>query len=329
MVSDSGRDQVRELDYETDVLSHIDWRNFDPEGIADCIPDNVRTADTQLRRISLSDDGDESIVGKTVAGSGEVLTFDPAYAVRMILDIVANPFVGREIVGRLLNALRDRGFVGPKLGGIAHVVVEELRKELGRERDTRAEALFKKSVANGNIQFRLRLDGENWRMPIEMDTTQPPDARQLVSVNGGPLQKSLFAPMYESEFNRDERDVAVYLDDEKALTWWHRNVARSQYGIQGWRKGKIYPDFIFAVRANGAVGRIAVIETKGDHLDNLDTAYKRQVLSFLSNSFAWDNCIPAGEVELVMDQGHTVECALILMSEWKMKLPKFLNNSAS
>ena len=28
--------------------------------------------------------------------------------------------------------------------------------------------------------------------------------------------------------------------------------------------------------------RITVLETKGDQLDNLDTAYKREVLSFLS-----------------------------------------------
>ena len=130
--------------------------------------------------------------------------------------------------------------------------------------------------------------------------------------------------MYESEFNREEREVAVYLDGEQTLTWWHRNVARTQYGIQGWRKGKIYPDFIFAVRADGATGRIVVIETKGDHLDNLDTAYKREVLSFLSSSFAWDDCTPAGELELVVNDGATVQCALILMSEWKTKLPQFL-----
>ena len=99
------------------------------------------------------------------------------------------------------------------------------------------------AVTAGRIQFRLRLDGRNWRMPFQIDTTEPPDGRQLVSRNGGPLERSLFAPVYEGEFNRDERDVAVYLDGEEALTWWHRNVARTQYGIQGWRRGKIYPDF--------------------------------------------------------------------------------------
>ena len=327
MVLDGG--QVRELDYETDVLSRIEWRDFDSEDIAARIPENAQAADAQLRRIRLTEEGDELFVGETVSGSGEVLAFDPAHAVRMMLDIVPNPFVGRQIVGRLLDALRSRGLDDRKLGGIAQLVVEEMRRALDRERDARAEALFKDAVADGRIQFRLRLDGSNWRMPFQINTTEPPHARQLVSGKGGPLEKSLFAPVYESALNHDESEVAVYLDGEEALTWWHRNVARTQYGIQGWKKGKIYPDFIFAVRTDGAANRITVLETKGDHLDNLDTAYKREVLSFLSNSFAWDDCTPAGELELVMDNGQTVQCALILMSEWKMKLPHLLDGVAN
>ena len=72
------------------------------------------------------------------------------------------------------------------------------------------------------------------------------------------------APLYEGHFNRDEQDVAVYLDGEAAVTWWHRNVARTQYGIQGWKKRRIYPDFIFAVRSDSAGSGIVVLETKGD-----------------------------------------------------------------
>ena len=322
MVLDGG--EARELDYETDVLSRIDWRGFDPQNIAARIPENAQAADAQLQRIGLTEEGDEFFFKETVAESSEALAFDPVHAVRMVLDIVPNPFVGREIVGRLVDALRGRGFDDLKLGGIAGLVVEEMREQLGRERDAQAEALFKDEVAAGRIQFRLRLDGRNWRMPFQIDTTEPTGARQLVNANGGPLEKSLFAPVYESEFNHAEREVAVYLDGEEALTWWHRNVARVQYGIQGWKKGKIYPDFIFAARTDGTGSRITILETKGDQLDNLDTAYKREVLSFLSSSFAWDDCTPAGELELITSGGETVQCALILMSEWKTKLPRIL-----
>lgn len=313
----------RELDYETDVLAAIDWRGFDPIEIANRIPTNAQAAESQLQRIRLSDDGDELFLGETVAANTEILAFDAAHAVRMISDLVPNPFVGREIVASLLDKLRLRGFDDDMLGQQASLIVEELRKGLDAERTARAEALFKTEVIEGRIQFRLRLDGENWRMPSTIETTEPEDARQLLNRAGGPLEKSLFAPVYENELNSDERDVAVYLDGEETLAWWHRNVARRQYGIQGWKKARIYPDFIFAAQDVGQAQRITVLETKGDQLDNLDTAYKREVLAFLSEHFQWENGTRVGELELV-NNGETVECRLILMSEWQTKLPEHL-----
>lgn len=317
--------EARDLDYETDILSGIDWRGFDPKDIAARIPENAQAAESQLQRIRLAEDGEELFVGETVAESTETLSFQPAHAVRMVSDIVPNPFVGREIVARLLTQLRERGFDDTKLGQLASLIVEELRKGLDTERTTRAEAFFKSAVAAGHIQFRLRLDGRNWRMPFSIETTEAENARQLVSRTGGPLAKSLFAPVYENDLNNDERDVAVYLDGEQALVWWHRNVARTQYGIQGWRRAKIYPDFIFAVQQDGKTAKITVLETKGDQLDNLDTAYKRDVIDFLSDQFAWDESVPAGELELVKNSGEVVQGTLILMSEWKAKLPKYLS----
>jgi type III restriction enzyme len=314
---------IRELDYETDVISALDWRGFNPQEIVERIPENAQAAESQLQRIRLSRDGDELFVGEAVAANSEILAFDPVHAVRMISDIVPNAFVGREIIGATIAGLQARGFNDAKLGLLARLIVEELRKGLDAARTTSAEASFKAEVAAGRIQFRLRLDGRNWRMPAIIETMEPENARQLLNRAGGPLEKSLFTPVYEGEFNNDERDVAVYLDGENTLAWWHRNVARKQYGIQGWKKAKIYPDFIFAVQKDGGNRRITVLETKGDQLDNLDTAYKREALSFLSEHFQWDTATPVGELELV-NQGETVECTLILMSDWRAKLPAHL-----
>jgi len=318
--------EARDLDYESDVLSAVDWRGYDPQAIADRIPENAQAAESQLQRISLTDT-DGEFEAEQVAASAEALRFDPAYAVRMISDIVPNPFVGREIVGKLLRALEKRGFDATKIGALASLIGVELRNGLDTERAARAEAIFKADVTAGRIQFRLRLDGKNWRMPFTIETMEPDTARQLVGKSGGPLERSLFAPVYESELNSDERDVAVYLDSEKALVWWHRNVARTQYGLQGWRRAKIYPDFIFAVQHTGKTARITVLETKGDQLDNLDTAYKRELLKVLSDNFAWDSTVPAGTLELVKSTGETVEGALILMSDWPTKLPSYLTAS--
>lgn len=322
LVADGNK--VRELDYETDVLSRIDWQGYDPDPIANIIPKNVQPVDAQLQRISLTDDG-ELIHSEGITSNSEDLTFDPVYAVQRISDVVLNPFMGREIVGRLLDGLLSRGFSSKMLGSLAALIIEKLYQELEKERDIQAESLFKNRVAEGDIQFRLRLDGHNWRMPRHIDSNSLINNIQLTNDRGGPLERSLFTPQYQSDFNQEERDVAVYLDGEMVLTWWHRNVARSEYGIQGWKKGKVYPDFIFAVKAEGHDQRIAAVETKGDHLDNLDTDYKRELLRFLSSSYPWENSTPVGEIELVADSGQTMHCELVLMSEWETRLPQIVD----
>ena len=317
----SGAD-VRELDYETDVLSRIEWRGLDPKDIADRISPNAQAAENQLQRITIADDGKGTFVNRTVAKNSETLVFDPAYAVRMTLDLVPNPFVGREIVDGLVRALKKKGFSNKKLGTHASYIVERLRQGLEIKRDELAEAFFKKEVEGGRIQFRLRLDGRNWRMPFDMGVPVE-SGTPLFNKSREPIQKSLFSPIYQEDMNTDERDVAVYLDADETLTWWHRNVARSQYGLQGWRKHKIYPDFIFALQHDGKVKRTIVLETKGDQLDNLDTDYKRKVLDFLTDHFQWETDTPLGVREIA----DPVEGKLILMSEWKSELPELLKST--
>ncbi|GAA6198712.1 hypothetical protein NBRC116598_41570 [Pseudophaeobacter arcticus] len=321
--------EIRDLDYETDILANVDWSIYDAAALAATIPENAQAAVSQVQRIHLSDGDKQGVDAEKVESRVVSSAFDPAYAVRILSDLLPNPFVAREIVADCLKALIARGFTSEKIAALGALIVEELRKSLDQQRTVLAEALFKSFVASGRIQFRLRIDGRNWVMPFEMETTEPETARQIARKDGTPLDKSLFAPVYEAELNGEEKDVAVYLDADDALVWWHRNVARFQYGLQGWKRSRIYPDFIFAATENNGARQITVLETKGDQLDNADTAYKRELLSVLSENFAWDNSTASGELELVSDTGETVDCTLILMSEWKAKLPEYLKNQST
>jgi type III restriction enzyme len=314
---------VRPLDYEQDILFELDWSAVDPAPLVAMIPDNAQTAERQLRRIRLTDSSQEHIVAEVAGHSEEALRFDPAYAVRMVSDIVPNPWIAREIVGRVLAGLTARGFDADKLGALAGLVIEQLRQWLDGERDRMAETVFRAAVTSGRIQFRLRTDGQNWHMPFEAETHEPEGAEQLVGKTGGPLEKSLFAPIYKGDFsNQDERNIAVYLDGEAALTWWHRNVARRQYAVQGWRRSRIYPDFIFALQRGAGAERLVVLEMKGPQLaGNLDTEYKQAVLQLLSDHYAIEHAPHVGGLELVVSDGTTVQCDLVLMQDWKVRLP--------
>ena len=315
-----GQDQ-RDLDYETDILAAIDWRDYSPAPIVAAIPDNPQQAAAQMQRIALTDAGeDEFFKGEVVAAAAETLRFDPSYAVRAISDLVPNPFVARGIVADLVAGLEARGFDAAKLGDASGVIIDALRLALTKERDARAETLFRDDVRAGRIQFRLRLDGDNWPMPDHILSTEPNGSPHLTGADGGALKRSLFSPVYRNELNGDEQNVAVHLDGDTAVKWWHRNVAKTNYGLQGWKRGRIYPDFIFATGGNAGAGRVVVLETKGDHLQNPDTDYKRAVLDFLTENFAWDQAVPAGQLQIEMT-GETVECALVLMENRHARLP--------
>ncbi|MBP6807233.1 MAG: DEAD/DEAH box helicase family protein [Chromatiaceae bacterium] len=317
---------VRTLDYEQDILFALDWSGLDPAPLVAKIPDNFAATERQMRRIRLVDSGKERIVAEVTGETGEHLAFDPAYAVRMVADMVPNAWIAREIVGGLLAGLQRRGFADETLGKLHGLLIEELRKWLAGERDRMAEAHFRKEVAAGRIQFRLRTDRHNWSMPADSVTYAPQGADQMLGAGGGPLQRSLFAPIYQQDLNEPEREVAVYLDAEKSLVWWHRNVARHQYVLQGWRRERIYPDFIFAVQPVNHYGqgkRLVVMETKGDHLEgNTDTEYKWAVLDLMTQAFQIDQTQRVGELSIVNPDGTRVECDLVLMNEWKTRLPK-------
>lgn len=317
---------IRPLDYETDILSRLDWDGLNPTPLVDRIPLNAKAADCQMRRIRLSDSGEDRIVTEVLDDNLESYKFDPVYTVRMVSDLLPNPWIARELISNLESGLLAKGFTEEGIAHINGLIVEEFRKWLDEQRALKAEALFKDDVSAGRIQFRLRADGTNWYMPDETITFEEENARLFYNPgNGQPVEKSLFWPLYEDDFSsQDERDIAVYFDGESALKWWHRNVARTQYALQGWRRDKIYPDFIFAAQRGDGSSRMVVLEMKGQHLaGNEDTEYKKSVLELLSQNFSWDQSVPVGKLSLVHSDRDTVECDLVLMDEWRTRLPNF------
>lgn len=102
-------EEVRDLDYETDILACVDWTGFDAAASAAKIPENAHAAESQVQRIELSD-GDTPIEAQRVARTIATTAFDPSFAVRVLSDLVPNPFVCRQIVANLIKALTDRGF---------------------------------------------------------------------------------------------------------------------------------------------------------------------------------------------------------------------------
>lgn len=81
----------------------------------------------------------------------------------------------------------------------------------------------------------------------------------------------------EEEANGFEYEMVLKLTGMENIEWWHRNISRHGFCINGFINH--YPDFIVRTKS----GKIIVIETKGDHLENTDTRQK------LALGRAWQN----------------------------------------
>lgn len=104
-----------------------------------------------------------------------------------------------------------------------------------------------------------------------------------------------------------------------------RGAGQSHYSVQGWRREKVYPDFIFAMQQSESSNKLVVLEMKGDQLaGNKDTDYKAALLKLMTTAFAEEPHQRIGELELVHAGGTTVECDLVLFPEWKTRLPELM-----
>lgn len=82
--------------------------------------------------------------------------------------------------------------------------------------------------------------------------------------------------LYEKagKMNKEELDLAYQLDGLDSVFWWFRNPEMSGFYIQGWLKGKFYPDFVVKTEK----GTYFLLEYKGEHLlGGEDSEYKKAV----------------------------------------------------
>lgn len=80
------------------------------------------------------------------------------------------------------------------------------------------------------------------------------------------LPKSLYTA--EEEMNGLEKDVVWELANLSNIKWWHRNISRTGFNINGYINA--FPDII----AMTTSGKILMIEPKGDHLENTESRHK-------------------------------------------------------
>ena len=72
----------------------------------------------------------------------------------------------------------------------------------------------------------------------------------------------------EEDMNDLEKDLVWEIANLPNIRWWHRNISKKGFCINAFERH--YPDIIVMTKN----GKILLIETKGDHLENSESEKK-------------------------------------------------------
>ena len=274
-----------ELDYQRHILPHIDWSAITE-------PDPQSTLRDSAQRQSASVDvGDalpifhesrELYIDKTVLIS---------WFARRLSDVMINPWQASRVIRQLMERLWGAGETDEQIYDRRSYLDYALREHVKKEVEEQAERAFHDKLRQGEIRFDLEAGQPNFRMVESYEIPITDDLGLMAGNNGLPVQLSLLEPIYTQQFDSGlERNFARYLDEQKALHWWHRVAVRQkgEYYLRGWKQERIWPDFVAMGGETDGKPHVLVFETKGEHLrDNPDTDYKQRVLETLQNAY---NC---------------------------------------
>ena len=301
----------RELKYERDILSAIDWYQ-----LGAVAPINLGE-EAQLQEIRATIHlQDEAVIDKKLQGSA-AHNLEVAFFVRRLGDVLPNPWHAARIVRATLAAYRAEGIDEETLYTHRLYLSEYLKRRLYARVDKLAETVFKEKLEAQEIQFNLQADGAlNYQLERTLMVSLAPEARPMTHPHGDPLQLNLFEQVFEAEFNKLETDFALYLDKQSAIQWWHRIAARQGYFLQGWRRDRVYPDFIACVqRDEMGPQRLCIFETKGQHLEgNSDTTYKQRLIETLET--AYRNATQHGTMDLTAPNNKTMSFRMLFEDSW-------------
>lgn len=312
----------RLVSYEGDILSRVPWQEADVSPLF-----NLQLSLEERRDVELRAGLAEQLTGlvsQSGSLSGGALNIDCAYAAGHLLDTVPNPWIGYEFVERVFSEILARRKGEEKLVANNLVfILEELRKRLELERDRLAQTVFDRLLDEDKMRFMVVAEdlGMN-RLPKSMGIQR--SAIKATRLDGNQFELNLFDPVTTDSLNSLERDVASFLDEQSQLYFWYRNIPHHGYYVQGWQKSRIYADFIFTTHAAANdkkdYRKVFVLETKGLHLKNENTAYKKSVFA-LCNEYAkrktWNELIPA-----MREKEITYE--IVFQDEWQRKLNELL-----
>ena len=315
VVSD-GAGGWREIGYETDVLSRVDWGQIDTGKWArDRHLNPMQTQDTNKRM---------DVSGKTFdtlqAMTAPEMPIDLVMITQQVLEVVPNPWYAYEYVEEMIKAFRQNNYSDDIIRRDLGAQIEGFKRFIHDQRNELAESAFKEMVKKKDLRFCIFKGNAKHSIPERIKAKA---GRKLRNASDDLPKNSLFDFMAD-DFNGVESEFALYLDQHSWLFGWHRNPPKSGYGLQGWQRHIVYPDFIAFKNLSELPNEVYVLEMKGVHLqNNLDTEYKKGLFKLCNEQVTPK---PRDEIGKEIDDAR-VYYEVVYSDEWREMVDEMLNPS--
>tara|TARA_B110001450_G_C17665238_1_gene499247 strand:- start:155 stop:2743 length:2589 start_codon:yes stop_codon:yes gene_type:complete len=307
------KNDIRHFDYYRDILGIVNWANYTCPGefvINNAASLAIDTAKVDIKTDKKNQGEFEYDFDTKVSGLDEV-AIDFALLTSQLTDKIPNAFEARRILDEAIKSLKAKDLDDKLIALNGHALVRQIKDHAFKWLLQESEALFVSKLQSNEITLKLiaaPLEKLNWEMGDERQVFKDADEDPAIG-----WAKAIFQPPYKSNFNGLEKNVALYVNKSEAVKWWHRLGTRgTEYAVQGWKRHKIYPDFLVLKEGD----EYLFVETKGNHLDNPDSQYKQKVFEYL-NEYANKEI---GEFELITKNQKNIKFNLIYEDKWEHEL---------
>ena len=270
-----------ELDYQRHILTGVDWYSLDAHDpqISALDRAGIQQATVDVDAPTVWHRDQELHIDKTVKIS---------WYARRLADLVPNPWQASRIAQDLVDKFKQGDQLDKEVYDRRSQLAHELRVHVASSIERRTQQVFQQKVTEGSIRFDLEAGVPSYQMVDKYEIPASVDEQALMNY-GRPLQLSLFEPVFAGHFDSClERSFARYMDEHRAIRWWHRVAVRQrgEYYLKGWKRDRIWPDFIAMADDTSGRSQLLIFETKGDYFrDTPDTEYKERVLETLEKAF--------------------------------------------
>ena len=317
----------RKIMYANDILQEIDFSKISYSKKNTWTPENIDSLQVNSIKIDIEDkDGQFSLPYISQNKREDLTNIDYSFIIKRLCNFIPHPWEAGRILDETISALKTKNISDKKIYLNRAYLLESMEEDIQKQIDALSEKIFIDKLKDDSLCFKIfkhKVD-INWKMGYEIDFIVSTSDKVLRKEDDRDFQLSLFDTTYQRHYNELEKQVAWYLDEQEAVKWWHRMVAKQDYHLQGWQKRKVYPDFLAFISPDNKIKKLSVLETKGDHLKgNEDTEYKRKLFEILEKH-ATNEAVSVGDMEVVSEKEQKMIFKILMEKTWKDDLGEII-----